>query len=99
MDFMHDQSTDGRCYRLFNVIDDFNCEGLTIDMDFSLPAPRVIRALNQVIEWLGKPEKFAAIMSRNISHLLANWSKSRNVKLEFIQPEKPQKNAYIERFN
>ena len=30
MDFMHDQLADGRSYRLFNVIDDFNCEGLTI---------------------------------------------------------------------
>ena len=49
MDFMHDQLSDGRCYRLFNVIDDFNREGLTIDVNFSLPAERVKRALNQTI--------------------------------------------------
>jgi putative transposase len=57
MDFMHDQLSDGRCYRLFNVIDDFNREGLAIEVDFSLPAARVIRTLNQVIEWRGKPAK------------------------------------------
>jgi hypothetical protein len=45
MDFMHDQLSDGRCIRLFNVIDDFNREGLCIDVDFSLPAERVIRSL------------------------------------------------------
>ena len=32
-------------YRLFNVIDDFNREGLGIEVDFSLPAERVIRVL------------------------------------------------------
>ena len=46
----HGQLAGGRCYRLFNVIDDFNREGLTIDVDFSLPAERVKRSLNQMIE-------------------------------------------------
>ena len=55
MDFMHDQLEDGRCFRLFNVIDDFNREALGIEIDFSLPAARVIRALEQIIEWRGKP--------------------------------------------
>jgi putative transposase len=49
MDFMHDQLSDGRCIRLFNVIDDFNREGLEIDIDFSLPAERVIRTLEYII--------------------------------------------------
>jgi len=44
-----------RSFRLFNVIDDFKREGLCIDVDFSLPALRVIRALDQVIEWRGQP--------------------------------------------
>lgn len=35
--------------------DDFNREGLGIEVDFSLPAERVIRSLNQIIEWRGKP--------------------------------------------
>ena len=45
MDFMHDQLSDGRSFRLFNVIDDFNREGLCIEVDFSLPSERVIRSL------------------------------------------------------
>jgi putative transposase len=55
MDFMHDQLQNGRNYRLFNVIDDFNREGLAIEVDFSLPLERGIRALEHVIEWRGKP--------------------------------------------
>lgn len=46
---MHDQ-LDGRSFRLFNVIDDFNREALAVEIDLSLPAKRVVRALNQVIE-------------------------------------------------
>ena len=57
MDFMHDQLSDSRTFRLFNVLDDFNREGLGIEADFSLPAVRVIRALDQIIEWRGKPDR------------------------------------------
>jgi putative transposase len=60
MDFMVDTLADGRSFRTFNVIDDFNRDALGIDVDFSLPAPRVIRSLDQVIEWRGKPAVIAA---------------------------------------
>ena len=56
MDFMHDQLSDGRSFRAFNLIDDFNREGLCVEVDFSLPSERVKRALDQVIEWRGKPK-------------------------------------------
>jgi putative transposase len=36
-----------------NVLDDFNREGLGIEVDFSLPAMRVVRGLTQIIEWRG----------------------------------------------
>ena len=42
MDFMHDQLSDGRSYRLLNVLDDFTREGLGMEVDLSLPAERVI---------------------------------------------------------
>ncbi len=43
MDFMHAQLEDGRTFRLFNVIDDFNREAIGMEIDFSLPSERVIR--------------------------------------------------------
>ena len=49
MDFMADQLADGRSFRTLNVIDDFNHEGLGIEVDFSLPAERVVRSLNRII--------------------------------------------------
>ena len=41
MDFMGDQ----RRFRTFDVLDDYNREGLGIEVDFSLPSGRVIRSL------------------------------------------------------
>ena len=49
MDFMHDQLEDGRNFRLLNVIDDFNSEAMGIEVYFSMPSERVIRALCQLI--------------------------------------------------
>lgn len=100
MDFMHDQLRDQRSYRLFNVIDDHNREALSIDADLSLPTERVIRSLEQIIEWRGKP---AAIRSDNgpeyISQKLKKWSHEKGIALLYTQPGNPQQNAYIERFN
>jgi putative transposase len=100
MDFMHDQLSDGRRYRLFNVIDDYNREGLAIEVDFSLPAIRVKRALDQVIEWRGKPRQIRCDNGPEyISELLAAWAEERGINLLFIQPGNPQQNAYVERYN
>lgn len=100
MDFMSDQLRSGKCFRTFNVIDDYNREGLGIEVDLSLPAARVIRALEQIIEWRGKP---AALRCDNgpeyISQQLVAWANTHQITLIYIQPGKPTQNAYIERFN
>ena len=100
MDFMSDALADGRKIRTFNVIDDYNREGLAIDVDLSLPSARVIRALEQVIEWRGKP---AAIRCDNGPELLSGpliaWANKNRITMLYIQPGKPTQNAYIERFN
>ncbi|GAA0327349.1 transposase [Morganella psychrotolerans] len=100
MDFMHDQLSDDRTFRTFNVIDDFNREALAIDVDFSLPAARVIRSLEQIIEWRGKPDCIRCDNGpKYLSHQLQEWAINRKITLLYIQPGKPQQNAYIERFN
>ena len=98
IDFMADRLSDGRAFHLLNVLDDFNREGLAIDVDFSLPAERVIRSLNQIIEWRGKPDSIRVDNgSEYVSGKLVEWAEKRNICLQYIQPGKPQQNAYIER--
>ncbi|CDM60511.1 transposase IS3/IS911 family protein (plasmid) [Rhizobium favelukesii] len=94
MDYMADRLEDGRQFRLLTVLDDFNREGLGIEVDFSLPAERVIRSLNQIIEWRGKP--FAIRVDSGpeyVSGKLMEWAETRGIALSHIQPGKPQQNA------
>jgi putative transposase len=100
MDFMSDQLVNSKTFRTFNVMDDYNREGLGIEVDISLPSARVIRALDQIIEWRGKP---AALRCDNgpeyLSQTLVDWANEHRITLLYIQPGKPTQNAYIERFN
>jgi putative transposase len=100
MDFMHDTLVDGRSFRTFNVLDDYNREGLGIEVDFSLPSARVIRSLEQIIQWRGKPNAIRCDNGpENVSLQIQLWAKRQGIQLQYIQPGKPQQNAYIERFN
>ncbi|KMK65879.1 transposase [Puniceibacterium sp. IMCC21224] len=100
MDFMADRLSDGRQFRLLNVLDDFNREGLGIEVDFSLPAERVIRSLDRIIEWRGKPGTIRVDNGPEyISIKLLEWAEKQGVTLQHIQPGQPQQNAYIERYN
>ena len=99
-DFMSDALWSGQRFRTFNVLDDFNREALGIGIDTSLPAPRIVRALDQLLEIRGKPQ---VLRSDNgpefISEALARWARRHGVELRFIQPGKPMQNGYVERFN
>jgi putative transposase len=100
MDFMADQLWNGKSFRTLNVLDDFNREGLAIEVDFSLPSVRVVRALDQIIQWRGKP---AMIRVDNgpeyLSETLVAWASKLQITISYIQPGQPQQNAYVERYN
>jgi len=100
VDFMHDQLSDGRSFRTFNVIDDCTREGLALEADIALPTARVTRVLDQVFEWRGVPQ---AIRCDNgpefISKGFKAWAHAKGIRIEYTQPGNPQQNAYIERFN
>jgi len=100
LDFMHDTLASGQTIRTLNVIDDFNREALSITVDRSLPAQRVVRELEKLLEWRGKPEK---IRSDNgpefVAEAMRGWCEQNSIQWEFIQPGKPIQNSLIERFN
>lgn len=97
---MSDSLQSGRTFRTFNIIDDYNREGLAIEIDTSLPAGRIIRVLDMVASWRGYPERLRMDNGPElISHRLMAWAKTNQVMLDHIEPSKPAQNAYIERFN
>ncbi|MGE4170533.1 MAG: IS3 family transposase [Candidatus Margulisiibacteriota bacterium] len=100
MDFMSDSLEMGRKFRTLNVIDNHNREVLAIEIDYSIPAERVVRVLNQIAEERGIPDEIRVDNGREfMSVKLESWAESNSVKLEHIKPGKPTQNAFIERFN
>ena len=97
---MSDALWSGRRFRTFNVINEYNREGLRIEIDTSLPASRVIRALSELVEVRGAP-LFIRLDNgpEFIAHALTEWAQSKGIALKHIQPGKPTQNAYVERFN
>jgi putative transposase len=100
VDFMSDTLYGGRRFRTLNILDEGVREGVAIEIDTSLPAERVIRVLEQVVAWRGRPQ---AIRLNNGPELIAerfmSWCAERGIQLRYIQPGKPNQNAFIERFN
>lgn len=100
MDFMADRLLNGTKVRTFNVIDDFGREALNITVDTSIRAQYVIRELDKLIEWRGKPERLRV---DNGPEFLANelelWAERNGIGLTFIEKGRPMQNGLIERFN
>ena len=100
MDFMSDSLICGRTFRTLNIIDDFNRESLSIEIDFSLPSERVVRVLDHLAEWRGYPNFIRVDNGPElISQTLKDWAVEHGVVLDWIEPGKPTQNSYIERFN
>lgn len=82
------------------MTDDFNRQGLGIEVEFSLPSVRVTRSLDRIIEWRGKQ---AAIRSENgleyISAVTLAWASKRGIRIYFHTTWSAQQNANVERYN
>lgn len=95
---MANRLADGRQFRLPNVLDDFNREGLGMEVAVPLPAERVVRSLNQFIEWRGKRlGKRLGDGPEHVSSTLVSSADKQSIALTCIQPGKPQQNAHVER--
>lgn len=100
IDYMCDTLYDGRRYRILNVIDEGNREGLAIDIGVSLPSVRLVALLDQLRAVHGTPKALRVDNGPELtSTALSDWCERHHVALRFIQPGKPQQNAFMERFN
>ena len=100
LDFMHDALYGGRRFRTLNVLDEANREALGIEVGASIPATRVIRVLEQLITLYGRPQAFRLDNGPELTaEVFTAWCDAQQIALRYIQPGKPDQNAFIERFN
>jgi len=100
LDFMHDALYVGRRFRTLHVLDEGVREVLAIELATSLPGERVVQVLERLRSWRGLPK---AIRCDNgpelLSEVFVSWCEENGVEIRYIQPGKPNQNAFIERFN
>ena len=99
-DFMSDTLVNGRRFRTFNVVDDFNREALHIEIDTSITSVRLVRVFEQLRAHHGLPQVLRTDNGPEfLGQVFTAWAKNAGVAIQYIQPGKPNQNAYVERFN
>lgn len=100
IDFVWDRLSCGRRLKMLTVVDDFTRECLAIRVDFGINGKAVTQVLDAIIELRGK---FLGARMDNGAEFAGDevdaWAYERGIRLDFIQPGKPNQNAYIESFN
>lgn len=105
VDFMSDALACGRRFLTFNVVDDFNREVLHevlhIEVDTSITSARLVRIFEQLRTDHGR---LAQVLRTDngpefVGEDFVQWARDNGVAIQYIQPGKPNQNAYIERLN
>lgn len=99
-DFVADALYNGRRFRTFNVVDDFNREGLAIEIDTSITSERLVRVFRRIQTERGLPQVLRTDNGPEfLGEAFTAWAKQAGMAIRYIQPGRPNQNAYIERFN
>jgi putative transposase len=100
LDFLSDQLSDCRRFRILAVVDDFTRECLALVADTSLSGLRTARELKAIVAERGKP---VSVVSDNGTELtstaILSWCQETGINWHYIAPGKPTQNAFIESFN
>jgi putative transposase len=100
MDFVHDQLSNGRKFRVLTVIDKWHRQCVALEADFALTGHSVVDAMNEIARSRQMPYAITVDHGTEFtSKVLDEWCYLRGVKLDFIRPGKPTENCFIESFN
>ena len=100
MDFVSDQLSNGRRFRVLNIVDDFSREMIGQLVSVSISGRQVARFLDQLCRARGRPNKIVCDNGTEFtSKAMFFWSQESGVGLGFIQPGRPTQNAFVESLN
>jgi putative transposase len=100
MDFVTDNTVTNRRFRALTIVDDYSRECPAIEVDTSLGGRRVVSVLDRLSETRGLPEVITIDNGPEFAgKALDEWAYRKGVKLNFIRPDKPIENAFVESFN
>jgi putative transposase len=99
-DFMVERTTNGRAFRILNIIDEFTRECLAIKVARKISSQDVIDELFKLFIFRGIPEHIRSDNGPEFTaRAVRNWLNRLGVKTLFIERGSPWENGYIESFN
>ncbi len=100
LDFMWDQMSNRRRFRVLTVIDAHTRESLGISVALTFPSKRVTEVLDQIISKRGTPGSLSMDNGTEFTSIcFDSWAYQRKIKQDFITPGRPSENGLIESFN
>ena len=99
-DFVTTRTTDGRAFRILNIMDEYTRECLCILVNRHITADDVIEVLSNLFITVGIPEHIRSDNGPELTaKALRKWLTDLGVRTLFIEPGSPWENGYIESFN
>lgn len=100
LDFVHDETEDGRQLRWLSILEEFSRFNLALEVRRSFRSEEVIAVLEQVVREQGFPQHIRCDNgSEFIAEVLKTWLRERGVEALYIEPGSPWENGYTESFN
>ena len=100
LDFVSCKFAASRKFRMLAVNDDCCRENLYLMADTSISGARVARELDALARIYGKPSCIVSDKGTEfISRAILKWAGDNKVDWHYIDPGKPQQNAFIKIFN
>lgn len=99
-DFMVERTSNGRAFRILNIIHEFSRECLRIKVNRKISSQDVIDELFNLFIFRGIPEHIHSDNGPEFTaRAVRGWLSRLEVKTLFIEPGSPWENGYIESFN
>jgi len=99
-DFMVERTTNGRSFRILNIIDEFTRECLRVKVNRKISSQDVIDELFNLFIFRGIPEHIRSDNGPEFTaRVIRRWLSRLGVKTLFIEKGSPWENGYIESFN
>ena len=100
LDFVSDQLTDSRRFRVLTIVDDCTRECLALVADTSLSGLRVARELETLMARRGRPKMVVSDNGTEFtSNAILGFADRMQIDWHYIAPGKPMQNGFIESFN
>jgi putative transposase len=100
VDFQFDTTTDGRLFKILNIVDEHTREALACHVARSIDADATVNVLDTIAAGRGYPEFIRCDNGPELTaHAIRDWCRASGAGTVYIDPGAPWQNPWVESFN